>query len=131
MAEPSKFLQYIIAGRDARVSSMTGKCLLLYYCSNVSNKGTFFKSFLDICTDTKISESTVRRFNNRMRDMGVLSWVEGNSLTHKANEYTMHLPKMQEYVVNSRAAHDADKVKAREKSAERSRLYRERQKKQA
>jgi hypothetical protein len=125
VVEPTGFLAYIIAGREARCKTIASKCLLQYYCSNACKDGTFFKSTLDICIDTRISERTVRRFNDGLKGFGVLTWVEGDSFRHLANAYTLHLPKLKEFAVASKKQHEAAKDKARELSAERSRRYRE------
>jgi hypothetical protein len=125
VAEPTGFLAYIVAGRDFRCKTVQGKCLLQYYCSNVSKDGTFFKSMLDICADTSIAESTVREFNGKLKGMGVLSWIEGSNLTKRANTYTLHLTRMKALVEAGKKLRESAKQKAREQSAERSRRYRE------
>lgn len=120
-----KFLDYIRAGREIRCKTVHGKCLLQYYCSNVTTGGKFFKSMLDICAETTICERTVRRLNNNLKGMGVLTWIEGRP--GKANEYTLHIGKMREYVEQTANSREASRDRQRHQWAERSRRYRERQ----
>ena len=124
MSKPTGMLAYIVAGREIRFKTVHGKCLMLYYCSNVNKEGKFFKSMLDICAETTLSEKTVRRLNSAMKSMGVLSWTEGTN--GKANDYQLNLSKMEHFVAITAKDRIATKDKQRHQWAERSRRYRDR-----
>jgi hypothetical protein len=117
-------LAYIIAGREIRCSTVHGKCLLLYYCTNVNRGGSFFKSVLDICAETHLAESTVHRLNSGMKELGILSWVSGDWRKGLSNTYTLDLSKMQAMSEQTQKGRDAAKEKSRQKAAERARRYR-------
>ena len=118
-------LAYIIAGREIRCKTVHGKCLLQYYCSNVNAHGSFFKSTLDICAETTLAESTVREMNSKLKQMGILSWVKGSNLNHRANVYTLNLEKMQEMAEVTTQKRDDSKDRIKQQWAERARRYRE------
>jgi hypothetical protein len=128
MAEPTGMLAYIVAGREIRCSTAHAKCLLLYYCANVGKDGTFFKSLLDISFETRLSDSFIRRTNDEWRKKKLISWVEGDWHKGLANTYTLNLPLMQKMAEHSKKQRDDVQEIAREKTAERVRRFRERQK---
>jgi len=117
-------LAYIIAGREIRCKNAHTKCLLLYYCCNVGKTGSFFKSMLDIHTETGLAESTIRELNGRFKQMGFLSWVAGSNLQKRANTYTLDLDKMQSLAEATLTFHNANKNRIRQQWAERARRYR-------
>jgi hypothetical protein len=125
VAKPTGMLAFIVAGREIRCKTVHGKCLILYYCSNVNREGSFFKSTLDICAQTTIAESTVREINAKLREMGMLSWVKGSNLKHHANTYTLNLTKMQAMAESTKQSRDDAKEKSRQQAAARARRYRE------
>jgi hypothetical protein len=118
-------LAYIVAGREIRCKTVHGKCLLLYYCANAGKDGSFFKSTLDICAETTLAESTVRRVNAGLKVMGLLTWVEGSNLTHRANAYTLNLSKMQVMAASTKQGRDSSKDIIKKQWAARARRYRE------
>jgi hypothetical protein len=117
-------LAYIVAARNLRTASVEAKCLLQYYCSNVNEHGTFFKSVLDTHFDTALSERFIHKSNAKWKDMGLLSWTQGNSFKHKANVYTIDIAKLKTVSENSIKQHDAEKNKVRQQWAERQRRHR-------
>lgn len=128
MAKPiTGFLAYCIAGRSVRAANPQAKCLMLYYCVNVDEHGTFFRSMSDICYDTRLSNRFVRKTNAAWRTAGILSWVEGNDFKHKARTYTLNLEKLKAYAaVRDKAI--VEKVKENIAHAARQQRYRDRQK---
>ncbi len=122
------FLAYVVAARELRPPDVEAKCLLQYYCSNVNDHGTFFKSVLDIHMETALSPAYIHKVNAQWKAIGLLTWVEGNSYQKKANTYTLHLEILKKAAENSIKRYEADKVKLREQWAARSRRYRAKKK---
>jgi hypothetical protein len=122
------FLAYVVAARNLRPPDVHAKCLLQYYCSNVDDHGTFFKSVLDIHMETALSPAYVHKINAQWKKIGLLSWVEGNSFQKKANTYTLNLEILRKAMENSINKYEADKVKIKQQWAVRSRRYRAKQK---
>jgi hypothetical protein len=116
---------YLRAARAIRCRTVNAKCLLLYYAVQVDENGHFFKSTLDIAAETGLEESYINRTNADWQEKGILTWTKGNSLTHKANEYTLNLAKLRELMVSSREAVEKAKQTARDKAAARSKKYRD------
>ncbi|MGA9932224.1 MAG: hypothetical protein WBQ13_14860 [Terriglobales bacterium] len=117
-------LAYIVAARDLRPPDVRAKCLLQYYCSNVNQHGTFFKSVLDIHMETALSPATIHRINAQWKVIGLLAWVEGNSFQKKANTYTVNLEILRKAAEASIKQYETDKAKVKQQSALRSRRYR-------
>lgn len=125
MAKPiTGMLAYIVAGREIRCSSVHVKCLLQYYCSNVNVDGSFFKSTLDIYADTKLSESFIHRTNAKWKDIGLLSWVEGDWRKRLANRYTLNLAILRTLATDCEKHRDKAKLSFNQKAAERACKYR-------
>jgi AraC-like DNA-binding protein len=124
--EPTGMLAYIIAAREIRTRDVRRKVLLLYYASNVSSHGSFFKSLLDISLDTGLSESTVQRINKDWQDNGLLSWEKGSVTRSLANIYRLDLGKLQQAVKSTRKNFEGAEQRSRRKAADRAKRYRER-----
>jgi len=117
------FLAYAIAGRSVPAKTVHAKCLMLYYCANVDAHGSFFRSMFDICYDTRLSESTVRRLNKEWKSIGLLSWVEGSNLTEKANVYTLDLEKLQAFAATRKP--ERERIKKKVLNAARQQRFRD------
>ncbi len=129
MAKPiTGYLAYCVAGRAVPAASVQAKCLILYYCTNVNEHGTFFRSMFDICYDTRLSERTVRKLNTAWRAKGLLSWVEGSNLKKKANTYTLDLAKLQSFAESAKDKATVDRIKRNIAHAARQQKYRDKQK---
>jgi hypothetical protein len=119
--EVTGFLAYVIAARELRATNAHRKCLIQYYASNAGNNGTFYKSMLDICAETCLSERFVQTANAAWKDAGVLSWTQGSNLSGKANTYQLQLKKLQDAARTSRknvdAAKDAKRLRDRDRQA--------------
>ncbi len=126
MAELTGMLAYIVAGREIRCSNPHVKCLLQYYCSNVNKEGTFFKSMLDICAETRLCEKFVRNTNNEWREKKILDWIEGDWRKRTANTYTLNLDLLKRLAAKSEKSCDDVKERERQLAADRARRYRER-----
>jgi hypothetical protein len=122
------FLAYVVTARNIRPTDVEAKCLLQYYCSNVDEHGTFFKSVLDIHMETALSPAYIHKTNAKWKTLGLLSWVEGNSFQKKANTYTLSLEILRKVMENSIKKYEADRVKIKTQWAARSRRYRANQK---
>jgi hypothetical protein len=127
MANVTGMLAYIIAGREIRCSTVHGKCLLQYYCSNVNRGGSFFKSTVDISSETKLSERFIRKVNATWKQNGFVTWVRGSNLTGDANRYTLNLEKLQAAAAQSEDPRDKARILSNLKTAERMRRYRAKQ----
>jgi hypothetical protein len=90
----------------------------------VNKEGSFFKSTLDICAETRLSERFIRKTNAGLKQNGFLTWVKGNNLTGDANRYTINLEKLQAAAARSKEPRDRIKLLANLKTAERMRKYR-------
>jgi len=129
MAKPiTGYLAYCVAGRAVPAASAQAKCLMLYYCTNVNEHGTFFRSMFDICYDTRLSERTVRKLNAAWKAKGLLSWVKGSNLKKKANTYTLDLAKLQSFVESAKDKATVDRIKRNIAHAARQQKYRDKQK---
>jgi hypothetical protein len=122
--EITGMLAYIICAREMKCGSVHSKCLLLYYAANCDRHGSFFKSMVDICAETGLSESFVRKTNAYWEKVGIMSSTEGNWAKHLANRYHLHLTKLRGVCAANKKQVDQAKVAAREKSAQRSQRYR-------
>ena len=122
--EPTGFMAYVVAARELRASSAHRKCLIQYYTSNVGSTGSFFKSMLDICTDTCLSENFVRKINIEWQKAGLITWGSGSNLTGKANTYQIDLHKLQVAAKQSMTKKDAIKKAVKDKAAVKQAAYR-------
>jgi hypothetical protein len=123
-AIPTGMLAYIVAAREMRCASPHSKCLLQYYASNVDRQGKFFKSLLDICAETGLSQSFVRKTNAYWKKINLLSWEEGSWTNGKANVYRLSLPHLKAYLQNRRPEIETTKLHMRQQSAVRVKRWR-------
>jgi hypothetical protein len=76
---------YLELARLYPINTVGGKCLLLYYASRCDKYGRFHPGYDTICRETGLSDETVRVYNNKFKDAGVLSWEKGYKNVHMDN----------------------------------------------
>lgn len=128
MNEMTGMLAYIITARELISASVSAKCLLLYYASNVNKQGRFFKSVLDIRIDTGLSEKTIRTLNEKWRSLGILTVTEHSYESRKANDYELHLPRLKEILSTQQEQKKQKKDKMRLANAKRAQKWRDKKK---
>jgi hypothetical protein len=126
--EYTGFMAYVVAAREIKCSSASKKCLLQYYASNVNKDGSFFRSMLDICAETSLAESFVRKTNTEWEAKKILKCIEGNWRDGKANVYILSLPVLQQIARSSRSIIDKAKDVMRDKATKRMQKYRAKKK---
>ncbi len=120
-------LAYVVAAREVRCSSVHAKCLLQYYASNTNKHGKFFKSTHDICAETMLSESFVRKTNAVWEAMKLLTITEHKRSTGLANDYAFDLRRLKLAADQSTPAKEEAKDRAKRMAAERQRRHRDKQ----
>jgi len=126
--EITGMLAYIVAARELFCTSVSSKCLIQYYCSNVDEHGRFFKSTLDISIDTGVSAYTIRTANKNWSKFGLLTIIEHPWWSGKANDYKVHLGKLQELVQKRLENKEKKKQTLKKGGAERTERWKSKQK---
>ena len=125
MSKETGFLAYIRAAREITCGSVSSKCLLQYYASNVDDHGKFFRSTLDISIDTHCSQFFIRKTNKYWLEIGILSITEHPWRSGKANDYHLHLDVLQKVAKSKQEQKDKTRLIEKAKAAERTQRWRQ------
>lgn len=124
MVKATGFLAYVRAARELLCTSVSRKCLILYYATNCDEHGKFFKSTLDISIETGVSEKFIRECNKDWQKYGLITVTEHPWHSGKANDYQIHLGKLQSLVKDRVEKKNKAKLIAKKKAVERTLRWR-------